>query len=126
MKARRLAWLVLVIAAGSIAVGSGVRSMAGVMIPLIEYDLGYGRAGLSAVASVAFFVYAFSQPLSGWAVGHFGPKRALLAGAVLLVLSGLGMIWASSLLAIHLFLGILPMLGFSVGGLLPGTVLAVH
>jgi MFS family permease len=125
MKAPRLAWLVLIIAAGSIAVGSGVRSMVGVMIPLIEYDLGYGRADLSVVASVAFFVYAFSQPLSGWAVGHFGPKRALLAGAVLLVLSGLGMIWASSLLAIHLFLGILPMLGFSVGGLLPGTVLAV-
>jgi predicted MFS family arabinose efflux permease len=36
------------------------------------------------------------------------------------------MIWASSLLSLHVFLGIIPMLGFSAGGLLPGTVLAAR
>ncbi len=116
----------MAVATGSLTFTSGLRAMIGVLLPLIESDLGHDRAALSAVASLAILLYALSQPLVGWAVARFGARRVLLFGLALSVASGIGMIWATSLLELHLFLGILPILSFSAAGLIPGTVLAAE
>ncbi len=116
----------LSIAAGSLAFASGIRAMVGVLIPPIEHDLGHSRAQLSSVASVALLLYAFTQPMVGWAVQRFGSRRLILLGMLLNMVSGVGMMWASSLFTLHIFLGTIPILGFSAAGLIPATVLAAH
>jgi len=123
---QKIAWFVLTIAAGSFAFTSGIRAMVGILIPLIERDLGHTRAALSSVASAALFLYAFAQPIVGWAVQRYGSRRLIFIGILLIIISGIGMVWASSLAALHVFLGIIPMLGFSAAGLIPATVLAAH
>lgn len=120
------AWLMLGIAIASLTFTSGLRSLTGILIPLIERDLSHDRAALSAVASLALLVYAFSQPVVGWAIARWGARRVLLLGLALAVASGVGMMRAESLTALHVFLGILPILSFSGAGLIPGTVLAAQ
>ena len=123
---QKIAWFVLAIAAGSFAFTSGIRAMVGILIPLMERDLGHTRAALSSVASAALFLYAFAQPITGWAVQRYGSRRLIFIGLFLIIVSGIGMVWASSLAALHVFLGVIPMLGFSAAGLIPATVLAAH
>lgn len=123
---RNAAWLIMAVATGSLMFTSGLRAMIGVLLPLIERDLGHDRAALSGVAAFALLLYALSQPVVGWAVAHYGARRVLLFGLILSVISGIGMIWSASLLELHLFLGIIPILSFSAAGLIPGTVLAAE
>lgn len=116
----------MAVATGSLMFTSGLRAMIGVLLPLVEQDLGHDRAALSAVASLALLLYALSQPIVGWAVKRYGARRILLFGLALSVVSGVGMIWSASLLELHLFLGIIPIMSFSAAGLIPGTVLAAE
>ncbi len=114
----------MAVATGSLMFTAGLRAMVGVLLPLIERNLGYDRAALSAVASLALLTYAVTQPVVGWVVAHYGARRVLLFGLLLSVISGIGMIWSKSLIELHVFLGILPILSFSTAGLIPGAVLA--
>ena len=104
-------------------VASGSRfSFAAFVVP-IELELGASRAFLSAVAALTLVSYGICQPLAASVSMRLPPARVMIVGLALLAGGG----WAAAAtydpLALLIFLGLLPGVGFAFASVVPATAL---
>jgi OFA family oxalate/formate antiporter-like MFS transporter len=53
----------------------------------INHKFGWGRPAIQVAFSIFVLCEAWLVPLEGWFVDRFGPRRVLMAGAVLIALA---------------------------------------
>src|SRR3954471_14148285 len=103
-----------------ISIGStAVSSAPGLMIIPMQGENGWALSTISAALSAGLLVYGLSAPFSGAFIDRFGPRKLVLTGLVLLIISLLASARMNQEWQLVLFWGVL--CGFSTG--LIGTVL---
>jgi MFS family permease len=107
-------WLVVGAAFAVLFLSYGVQFSYGVFVPGMAQDLGWNRADTALPYSIYVFGYSVLSAYAGRATDRFGPRKVIVAGAVLL---GIG--WGTSALVdtlwqLNLSLGVVAALGMSV------------
>lgn len=119
----RQGWWVLGACLVAVLLGSGVRSsFTAFMLPM-EADLGWDRSTLSNAASLNVLVYGFGQLPVGFLVDHWGPRRTMVAGLLVMALSAYGTSQASEPWQLYLYYGLLNGLAWAGAGLVPASAL---
>lgn len=109
-------WIIVAIGFAAMAVAYGVRSSFSVFYVAILEEFGWSRASTAAIFSINVLVYGISSPFAGYLVGHFGPRRILSTGVVLLTLGTVLCSQASTLWHFYLFFGVTSAVGTSLVG----------
>lgn len=106
-------WHLVAIGFVALAVSFSVRAVLGLSMSAIERDMGWSYTFLSGTAAAALLVIAVVAPLAGRVVDAHGP-RPLLAGGLLLVAAGAGVVaLAPSATVFALGFGALAAIGFA-------------
>lgn len=86
-------------------------------------EFGYSRAEVTSGNAVGKLVVApLFGFLAGWMIDHYGPRRLMMLGAVLMGIALIGLSYSSSLWMFYMFY-VLNALGYVFGGPLPCQVL---
>lgn len=117
-------WVVVLITALTLLVGSGVRQAPGVVIKPLEAEFGWSRADISAAIAVSLLAYGFGGPFGGRLMDRFGPRRVMLGALVLTLIGSAGTLMISSLPELTLWYGILVGLGSGMLAMVLGATVA--
>jgi MFS family permease len=80
-------WVVVGITVATLLISAGIRAAPGVLIVPLEADTGWSRGTLSFAVSIGLLLFGLAGPLAGWLVDNYGPRRVMLAGLALMVVS---------------------------------------
>lgn len=117
------ALLVTLVAASFISLMSfGVRAAFGLFTAPLPPDLGVSREVYSIAIAVQNLCWGATQPFAGLLTDRFGARRVMAGGAALYALGIVGLLQASTPLAIWLTAGVL--VGIGMGGASFSTALA--
>lgn len=112
-------WITVGITALILIGAAGVRSAPGVMILPMQGETGWSLSVLSLAVSSGLLLFGFAAPFSGALMDRFGPRKMVIAGLLLLVIS---LVFSARMAAqwqLFLFWGVLS--GIATGAI--GTVL---
>ena len=112
-------WVIVAICAGVVFVSTGTRGSLGAFFKAIQDETGWDRATIAGAAGVNAAAWALAQPLAGYFVDRFGPKRTMIGGTLILVGAVIPLYWATSVWQLYLFFGLLPGLGYAAATILP-------
>ena len=121
---RHYGWVVVAVTAATLLVSSGVRAAPGVLIPPWEADFGWSRAAVSLAASLGLLLFGLAGPVCGWLVDRAGPRRMMLAGLALMVLSCAASVTMTGLWQLNLYWGLLSGAGTGVAAVVLGATVA--
>ena len=110
----------------SIAFWFGVRTSFSVFYVSLVDAFGWSRGATAGAQSVAMIVYAVAAPTAGTLVDRYGPRRIILPGAVLLVLSIAACASIRSLPALYLYYGLGAGISIACLGPAPFTAVLAH
>src|SRR3712207_8985254 len=65
-------WVVVWVVFAALLISAGVRAAPTVLINPLEYELGWGRAAISAAVSIGLLLYGLSGPAAGWLMDQIG------------------------------------------------------
>lgn len=80
-------WVVVAVTSLTLIVSAGVRSTPGILIYPLEADFGWSRATISFTVAVGLILFGLMGPFAGRLMDRVGPRRVMLLGLVLIVLS---------------------------------------
>jgi sugar phosphate permease len=104
-------WIVVGVTALTLLLSSGTRAAPAVLIHPLEQEFGWGRASISIAASIGLILYGVSSPIAGSIIDRYGPRRLMLAGISIVVVSTFLSAFISELWQLHLLWGVLSGLG---------------
>jgi sugar phosphate permease len=117
-------WIVVGVTVLTLIVSAGIRSSPGVMIIPLEADTGWSRDTLSLGASIGLLLFGLAGPLAGTLIDRYGPKRIMLVGLLLMILStGASMVMTAEW-QLLLFWGALSGLGTGLAAAVLGAAVA--
>lgn len=99
-----------------LAVVMGQRSSIGLFLSPMNTATGIGFAALGLAVAVGQVTWGLAQPLSAALAERFGAARVIAGGAVLCALGNVAVVFATSILAMVLAIGIGGAAGAAVGG----------
>lgn len=102
---------------------TGTKSSFGAFFKAIQDDLGWDRGTTAGVAAAHTGAWALSQPMIGYLVDRYGPKRTMTACILLLIIGVLPLFWVQSVWSLYLFLGLLPGVASSGASMIPAASL---
>lgn len=109
-------WLLVAVGFAALAVSFSVRAVLGLAMPVIETELGWSRSVLSGIGALALLIMACTAPFAGRIIDDSGP-RLLLAGGLVAIAVGAGLVSLASLLAVFaLGFGLFAAVGFTAVG----------
>ncbi len=111
---RRASGLILASAA-IILITTGARQSTGLFVLPIMEDTGLTIAAVSFAMAIGQFMWGATQPFMGALADHYGARRVVALGAVLLALGSVLTAFARSEIALLLTLGVLSAVGASAG-----------
>ncbi len=114
MSERRALALILASAA-IILITTGARQSTGLFVLPIMSDTGMTIAAVSFAMAIGQFMWGATQPFMGALADHYGARRVVALGAVLLALGSVLTAFARSEVALLLTLGVLSAVGASAG-----------
>lgn len=117
-------WIVVAVTAVTLIVASGVRAASGVLIKPLEEDLGWSRGSISLALAIGLILYGFAAPLGGSLLDRFGPRRVMLLGLGLTLLSTLISAVISTLWQFTAVWGVLGGLGTGMAAVVLGAAVA--
>src|SRR4051812_43831868 len=112
-------WIIVGVTALISICGTAVSSAPGLMIIPMQGENGWALSTISAALSAGLLAYGLSAPFSGALIERFGPRKLVLTGLFLLIISLIASARMNQEWQLVLFWGIL--CGLSTG--LIGTVL---
>ena len=80
-------WIVVAITALTLLIVAGVRSAPGVFLVPLQQDTGWHTSEISFAVAIGLVMLGASGPLSGNLVNNLGPRRIMLIGLLLIVVS---------------------------------------
>ena len=108
-------WAVTLSAAGILMVTMGARQSLGLFLAPLNNTTGLGIASISLAMAVGQFMWGAVQPIAGAIADHYGPRRVLLGGLVLLALGSAVTPFMDSTWGLVFSLGILSAVGSGAG-----------
>lgn len=99
-----------------LAVVMGQRSSIGLFLSPMNTATGIGFAALSLAVAIGQVTWGLAQPLSAALAERYGAARVIAAGAVLCALGNVAVVFAASVVAMVLAIGIGGAAGAAVGG----------
>src|SRR4051812_47120771 len=97
----------------TLTIASGARFVFGVVLKPISEQFGWSRAELTGAVMVGMIVLSICQPVVGYLVDRFSPKRVLVAGLGLLGLALIPFSFATQLWQVYLLYGVLTSFGLA-------------
>lgn len=119
MKKMHYAWIILVVTFVALLSSAGVRNAATVLVKPLEAEFGWTRAAISLASAVSLFAFGLGAPFGGALIDRFGPRRVMIGGLALVVVSLVPLISLSELWQLHVFWGVIGGVGT---GALAGTL----
>ncbi len=80
-------WVVVGVTCLTLIVSAGVRSTPGILLVPLERDFGWDRASIAFGVAVGLVLFGLMGPFAGRLMDRFGPRRVMLAGLALIVVS---------------------------------------
>lgn len=80
-------WIVVGVTALTLLISAGVRSAPGVFLVPLQKDTGWDTSAISFAVAIGLVMLGASGPLSGGLVNNLGPRRIMLVGLLLIVVS---------------------------------------
>ncbi len=114
---QRVTWLVLTLAAISMALSFGIRTTFGVFVPVIGAELGWSVGGFALGWAVQNLLWGALQPVAGAIADTRGPRGVAFAGGVTYVAGLWLMAFAPSPLVYGLGSGLLVGVALAAGGM---------
>jgi predicted MFS family arabinose efflux permease len=111
----RRAFALILASAAIILITTGTRQSTGLFVLPIMSDTGMTIAAVSFAMAIGQFMWGATQPFMGALADHYGARRVVALGAVLLALGSVLTAFARSELALLLTLGVLSAVGASAG-----------
>ncbi|MGL4291812.1 MAG: MFS transporter [Phreatobacter sp.] len=109
-------WLLVAVGFAALAVSFSVRAVLGLAMPVIETELGWSRSLLSGIGALALLVMSCAAPFAGRIIDDRGP-RMLLAGGLVAIAIGAGLVSLTSSLAVFAIgFGLFAAVGFTAVG----------
>jgi predicted MFS family arabinose efflux permease len=112
---QRRALALILASAAIILLTTGARQSTGLFVLPIMSDTGMTIASVSFAMAIGQFMWGATQPFMGALADHYGARRVVALGAVLLALGWMLTAFARSELALLLTLGVLSAVGASAG-----------
>jgi sugar phosphate permease len=119
-------WVIVGLAMTSMGFWFAVRSTFTVFFAELIDHFHWGRAEAAGVQSLTMFVYMATAPVIGTLVERIGPRKVVVAGALL---TGLGLLLCTqiqTLFQFYLFYGLIVGAGAAAVGIAPFTVTLTH
>ena len=115
--------LTIALAAGGVfALALGLRQAQPLFISALNSHTGIGYATISLAFGVAQLMWGVAQPVAGAVADRWGPRRVMLAGAVLLAAANVATPFASNAVVLTLLIGVLAAVG--AGAIGPAMLIA--
>lgn len=104
---------IVVILAGCLIamIGFGIRSSFGLFLEPMTVTHGWDRSTFGLAMAIQNLLWGIGVPVAGMVADRYGPSRVLAVGAVVYTAGVWGMAHSSSVVALHLFGGVLTGLG---------------
>ena len=123
MAAQTRGYLAVALAAGAVfALGLGVRQSQALFIGPINSAIGIGYASISLAFAVGQLMWGVAMPVAGAMADRWGPRRVMLAGALMVAAATAATPLATSTTALIILIGIFAACGASAMG--PGLLIA--
>lgn len=106
-------WIVVGTIATMLTAAAGARFLYGVVLKPLTEQFGWDRAALTGAVLVNMIALACFQPVIGLLADRIGPKRLLIAGAVIVGAMLLPLSYATALWQIYLIYGLIGAAGFA-------------
>lgn len=119
-------WVIVGVSMVSVAFWFGARGAFSVFYVVLLEEFRWSRGGAAGVQSMAFITYTIMAPLVGALIDHFGPRRVIVPGILLMAL---GLIFCSlieSLVQFYLMFGVIAAAGGTSIGIVSVTVILAH
>jgi predicted MFS family arabinose efflux permease len=111
----RYAFALIFASAAIILITTGLRQSTGLFVQPIMADTGLSIAAVSFALAIGQFMWGATQPFMGALADHYGARRVVMLGAVLLALGSILTAFARSEITLLLTLGVLSAVGASAG-----------
>jgi len=112
MTAENRSFLAVAIAASAVfALGLGIRNAQPLFISAVNSSTGVGYVALSLAFGIGQLMWGVAQPLAGAVADRFGPRRVMLAGAVLVAGATAAIPLAHSAMSLTLLIGVAGAIG---------------
>jgi predicted MFS family arabinose efflux permease len=112
---QRHAFALIFASAAIILITTGLRQSTGLFVQPIMADTGLSIAAVSFALAIGQFMWGATQPFMGALADHYGARRVVMLGAVLLALGSILTAFARSEITLLLTLGVLSAVGASAG-----------
>lgn len=122
MSTRGALWLVLLAAAGTLALTNGVRLTMGVYLSSLNTATGLGVAEISMAFACAQLWWGLTQPFAGVVADRIGTGRMILAGVLLTMIGTVITPWMTSTAGLILAMAVLSAGGCGMTG--PSVLMA--
>ena len=111
-----LRWIVVASASASIMMVAGAQVIYGILIPHLESELNTSRSLLSGVMSLYLLITGLGNLFAGRVADHYGPKRVILVGFLLMGVFTSIFSQVSSVVEVYLIYGVAIAFGSSCFG----------
>ncbi|MDQ6834221.1 MAG: MFS transporter, partial [Chloroflexota bacterium] len=80
-------WIVVGVTAVTLITSAGERSVPGVLIHPLEQEFGWSAAAISVAISIGLLLFGLMGPIAGRLMDRSGPRRLMVIGLLLIVVS---------------------------------------
>ena len=100
-------WAIVIVSFFTFLVTMGPRTAFGNLVQPWESEFGWNMEQISLAASLGLILYGLSQPITGWFVNRFGPRKVILWGLIAYGISSILTSLVSNLWQLYLIYGLI-------------------
>ncbi len=117
-------WVVVAVTGLTLLVSAGIRAAPGVMLLPLRGEMGWSTGEISFAVSLGLVLFGLAGPLTGSLMDRFGPRRMIMLGLLLIVLSTVASALMTERWQLNLFWGALSGVGTGMASSVLGATVA--
>lgn len=117
-------WIVVGVTALTLITSAGERSVPGVLIHPLEEEFGWSRAAISLAVSIGLLLFGLMGPVAGRLMDRSGPRRLMIFGLLLIVVSTATSATMTRLWQLDLLWGVVSGVGTGMAATVLGATVA--
>ncbi len=117
-------WIVVGVTALTLITSAGERSVPGVLIHPLEEEFGWSRASISLAVSIGLLLFGLMGPIAGRLMDRSGPRRLMMIGLLLIVVSTASSAAMTQLWQLDLLWGVVSGVGTGMAATVLGATVA--
>ena len=117
-------WIVVGVTALTLITSAGERSVPGVLIHPLELEFGWSTAAISLAVSIGLLLFGLMGPIAGRLMDRSGPRRLMMIGLLLIVVSTATSATMTQLWQLDLLWGVVSGVGTGMAATVLGAAVA--